>query len=286
MALTFQTRLESVEWKVEGDKFECRLTQPIAHFGYGEFVRRAGEPLTFRLKASAPLARAGSATVIAAAAPWQPGRGDINLGAARLTSGEVTLNASQAGSLFDGMLNGRSAVVRHDSGGGQVMEVRLLPVKFDKAYSDYQACTDKLLPVNFEQIKQAQIAFPHGGWELDADAKSRLQVLIDFLKEDPSINHIELAGHSDNSASRLTNRDVSRRRGLAAMEYLKAHGFPETQMTLRFYGESYPLVPNNSAANRAKNRRVTIILKRLAPVEKPSPPAADPAPGPATATTS
>ncbi|MGH8367688.1 MAG: OmpA family protein, partial [Pseudomonas sp.] len=51
MALTFQTRLENIEWKVEGDQFECRLTQPITDFGSGEFVRRAGEQATFRLKA-------------------------------------------------------------------------------------------------------------------------------------------------------------------------------------------------------------------------------------------
>src|SRR3546814_913985 len=43
MALTFQTRLESIEWTVEGDKFECRLSQPVTDFGSGEFVRQAGE---------------------------------------------------------------------------------------------------------------------------------------------------------------------------------------------------------------------------------------------------
>ncbi len=31
------------EWQVEGDQFECRLSQPIHQFGTGEFVRRAGE---------------------------------------------------------------------------------------------------------------------------------------------------------------------------------------------------------------------------------------------------
>ncbi|MCR3857507.1 OmpA family protein, partial [Pseudomonas aeruginosa] len=35
LAVTFQTRLESVEWKVEGDQFECRLSQPVANFGVG-----------------------------------------------------------------------------------------------------------------------------------------------------------------------------------------------------------------------------------------------------------
>ena len=51
MAMTFQTRLENIEWKVEGDKFECRLIQPITDFGSGAFVRRAGEQAVFRLNA-------------------------------------------------------------------------------------------------------------------------------------------------------------------------------------------------------------------------------------------
>ena len=46
-AISFQTRLEKVEWQVAGDKFECRLSQPITDFGAGEFVRRAGEPVSY-----------------------------------------------------------------------------------------------------------------------------------------------------------------------------------------------------------------------------------------------
>src|SRR5438128_404048 len=135
MALTFQTRLESIEWKVEGDKFECRLTQPITDFGSGEFVRRAGEQATFRLKAYNSTLGGGSATLLAAAAPWQPGRGDINLGSVRAGSGDVLFNSSQAqaGRLFSGLMDGRSPVVRHYSREGRVSEVRLLPVKFNKA---------------------------------------------------------------------------------------------------------------------------------------------------------
>ncbi|BCD87096.1 hypothetical protein PSm6_35030 [Pseudomonas solani] len=72
MAITFQTRLEKAEWAVEGDKFECRLSQPITDFGSGEFVRRAGEQVTFRLKARERWMGAGSATLLAAAAPGSP----------------------------------------------------------------------------------------------------------------------------------------------------------------------------------------------------------------------
>ncbi|MGQ7861412.1 flagellar protein MotY [Pseudomonas sp. 32A] len=284
MALTFQTRLENIEWKVEGDKFECRLSQPITDFGSGEFVRRAGEQATFRLKAFNGSFGAGSATLLAAAAPWQPGRGDINLGAVRVGNGDVLFNSSQAqaGRLFTGLLEGRTPTVRHYGRDGGYSEIRLLPVKFNKAYNDYQLCTTKLLPMNFEQVKQTEVGFPGGGIELDAAAKKKLSVIIEFMKADPTVNHIELDGHSDNSGNRLTNRDVSRRRALAVMDYFKANGIDESQITLRFHGESYPLAPNTNPANRAKNRRVNIQLERVAAPEKPAPQAK--APGNAAAT--
>ena len=273
MALTFQTRLESIEWTVEGDKFECRLTQPITDFGSGEFVRRAGEQATFRLKAYNSMVGGGSATLLAAAAPWQPGRGDINLGSVRIGSGNVLFNSSQvqAGRLISGLMDGRSPVVRHSSGDGRVSEVRLLPVKFSKAFNDYQSCVAKLLPKNFEQVKQTQIGFPGDGLDLDAQAKAQLQVMLEFMKADPTVNHIELDGHSDNSGNRLANRDLSRRRALAVMEFFKANGFQESQITVRFHGERYPLAPNTNAANRAKNRRVNVHLARVAPTEQPAP---------------
>ncbi|MNQ57077.1 Outer membrane porin F precursor [compost metagenome] len=273
MALTFQTRLESIEWKVEGDQFECRLTQPVTDFGSGEFVRRAGEQATFRLKAYNPMLAGGSATLLAAAAPWQPGRGDINLGSVRLGSGDVLFNSSQlqAGRLIGGLMDGRSPLVRHYAHDGRVSEVRLLPVRFSKAYADYQGCVAKLLPMNYDQVKQAQVGFPGGGIELDAQAKARLQVMLAFMKADPTVNHIEVDGHSDNSGNRLTNRDLSRRRALAVMDYLKANGIAESQITLRFHGERYPLAPNTNTANRAKNRRVNVQLERVEPAQDPAP---------------
>ncbi|MDU9033607.1 OmpA family protein [Pseudomonas corrugata] len=285
MALTFQTRLESIEWTVEGDKFECRLSQPITDFGSGEFVRRAGEQAIFRLKAYNPMMGGGSATLLAAAAPWQPGRGDINLGSVRIGSGDVLFDSSQiqAGRLISGLMEGRSPVVRRNTGDGHVSEVRLLPVHFNKAFSDYQGCVAKLLPKNFEQVKQTQIGFPGEGTDLDARAKAQLQVMLDFIKADPSVNHVELDGHSDNSGNRLTNRELSRRRALAVMDFFKANGFQESQITVRFHGERYPLVPNTSAANRARNRRVVVQLSRVAPTETPAPQPAAPAAAPAKA---
>ena len=288
-ALTFQTRMENIAWKVEGDQFECRLIQPVEGFGSGEFVRRAGEQPVFQLRSDSNVLGAGTASLLAAAAPWQPGRGDINLGSVRMARTGVLFSSSQgqASRLINGLLDGRSTVVRNYTGeAGRPMEVRVLPVSFAKAYSDYQVCASKLLPMNYDQVRQTQVGFPGGGTDLDASARARLDVILDYMKADPTVNHIELNGHSDNSGNRLTNRDLSRRRALAVADYFKAHGLTEEQITVRFHGEQYPLVKNNSAANRARNRRVNIELDRVAvvekPAEKPAEPVAPAAPAPAS----
>jgi outer membrane protein OmpA-like peptidoglycan-associated protein len=286
-AISFQTRLEKIEWQVEGDQFECRLSQPVTDFGAGVFVRRAGEQVTFSLKARERWLAAGNATLLAAAAPWQPQRGDINLGSVAVQPAEVLFNSTQEQGtrLLTGLLEGRSPLVRHRTAmGGQAIEVRLLPARFNKAYNDYLACTAKLLPVNFDQIRKSEVGFPGGGVVLDPLAMAKLEILLDFLKADPSVNRIQLDGHADNSGNRLTNRDLSRRRALAVMEYLKASGIAAEQIVMRFHGERYPLAPNTSEPNRAKNRRVTILLERVPQADVSEAPESAPAPAASAAT--
>lgn len=286
LALSFQTRLEKVEWQVEGDQFECRLSQPVTDFGSGVFVRRAGEQVTFSLKARERWLGTGNATLLAAAAPWQPGRGDINLGSVRVVPAEVLFNSSeeQGTRLLSGLLDGRSPVVRHRmTMGGGAVEVRLLPAKFTKAYNDYLDCTAKLLPVNFDQVRKSQVGFPGGGVDLEPLAQAKLGIILAFIKADPSINRIQLDGHADNAGNRLTNRDLSRRRALAVMEYFKDSGIPAEQITLRFHGERYPVAPNSNEANRAKNRRVSILLERVPEAVVPSAAEPEPAPVPSAA---
>ena len=40
------------------------------------------------------------------------------------------------------------------------------------------------------------------------------------------------------------------------LKYLKGKGVEESRMHSEGYGDTRPIVPNNSAANKAKNRRV------------------------------
>lgn len=265
LALTFQTPLEHVEWTVEGDRFECRLAQPVQGFGHGKFVRRAGEAPIFQLQGQEPWLSRGSAQLVAAAAPWRVNQGDINLGIVLVDNSGDSLQTSQqqAGRLLSALLEGRGPLIRHRTGQGDALEVRMLPARFSEAYQRYLDCTAGLLPYNFDQLKQTRIGFADTNMVLSASAKGRLQSIVDYLKEDPSVNQIELDGHSDSWGNRLSNREISRRRALTVKKFLIEHGVPEEQIIVRFHGERYPLKPNNTAANRALNRRVNVVLSRM-----------------------
>lgn len=263
-AITFQTRIEDVQWQVDGDRFECRLTQPIKGFGGGAFVRRAGEKVIFRVQTQEAWLSRGNAQLYAAAAPWQSAASDLQLGTVAVTRNERALesNQTQAGRLLTGLLEGRSPVVRHRTVQGEPLELRIMPTNFAQAYDDYLKCTTNLLPVNYDQIKQSIVRFD-SGYDLSEQTRKHLDVLLEYMAEDKTVNRVLLDGHSDSSGDRLLNRDVSRRRALAVQAYLMAKGIAEEDFVIRFHGERYPLKPNTNAANRAENRRVSIRLERI-----------------------
>jgi hypothetical protein len=126
----------------------------------------------------------------------------------------------------------------------------------------------------FRSGQTPQIGFPGGGIDLDAGAKARLQVMLEFMKADPTVNHIELDGHSDNSGNRLTNRDLSRARA-GGGRVLQGQWHRRIADHRALPWRALPLVPNNNAANRAKNRRVSVKLARWRrpPRQRPRKPA-------------
>lgn len=264
-AISFQTRVEHVEWQVEGDRFECRLSQPISGFGAGIFVRRAGEKTFLRWNSKEAWLKPGQAQLFAAAAQWQSAQADMPLGAIKVEKNERVAESdhAQGERLLVALLEGRSPVLRHETAQSEPLEVRVQPNGFAKGYSDFLACTQNLLPVNYGQIKQTVVRFDAGGYDLSEQTRRHLDVLLEYIGEDKSVNRILLDGHSDNSGDRLLNRDVSRRRALAVKAYLIAKGFPENEIIVRFHGERYPVRKNDSAANRAANRRVVIALERI-----------------------
>jgi outer membrane protein OmpA-like peptidoglycan-associated protein len=117
----------------------------------------------------------------------------------------------------------------------------------------------RLQNVNFETAK----------WDLPPEALPALDVIGQVLAKWPDLR-IEIGGHTDARGSDGYNRDLSQKRVQSVLAHLLKQ-FPDLkpeQYVTRGYGESQPIVPNTSALNMAKNRRVefkvlnTEVLRR------------------------
>ncbi|WP_304640905.1 flagellar protein MotY [Pseudomonas sp.] len=266
-ALTFQTRMEDVAWTVEGDQFECRLSQTVSGYGEAVFLRRAGERPIFQLKAWSNLMQPGQAQLYNDTPPWRPGSRTQMLGTANVLEGPIVIRVpqQQAGQMLAGLAEGLHPTIQRASWANTSTSVRVVvsSVGYQKAWQDFQSCSAKLLPMNIDQISRTAISFASGGTALSPGASAMLDVVLEYLAADQSIGNILLEGHSDNVGDRLTNRELSRQRVLTVQRYLVERGIAEDRFTLRFHGDRYPVASNATPDGRARNRRVMLSLERL-----------------------
>jgi OOP family OmpA-OmpF porin len=82
---------------------------------------------------------------------------------------------------------------------------------------------------------------------------------------------LEVQGHTDNAGSDAYNMKLSQSRADAVRAYLVAHGIEPGRLVSTGYGFHQPLVPNNSEANRALNRRVQFIRTEAGKTPTPPP---------------
>lgn len=83
----------------------------------------------------------------------------------------------------------------------------------------------------------------------------------DLLRDKLAIQSITIVGHTDNVGSHATNQKLSQRRALSVANYLASRGVSRGLMTVLGRGEVQPVANNATAAGRAKNRRVDIVIK-------------------------
>ncbi len=90
-----------------------------------------------------------------------------------------------------------------------------------------------------------------------------LDAIVATMQGNPSIQLIEIQGHTDERGDDAYNLELSDRRAKAVMKYLADKGVDEKRLTAQGYGETQPLDRRHNEAAWAKNRRVAfLILKR------------------------
>lgn len=89
---------------------------------------------------------------------------------------------------------------------------------------------------------------------------SELDKLSGFMRRvnSPDLLHIKIEGHTDSKGAAKYNKALSLKRARAVSYYLIQHGIKPSKITTKGFGEDFPLEPNDSDDNRAKNRRVKL----------------------------
>ncbi len=103
------------------------------------------------------------------------------------------------------------------------------------------------------------INFESGSASLTANSKYELDNLVTGLNAYPNVS-IEVAGHTDNVGDAAANMALSAARASAVAKYLSDRGISLNRIKPRGYGDSKPLVANDTPENQSKNRRTEFTI--------------------------
>lgn len=109
-----------------------------------------------------------------------------------------------------------------------------------------------------------QVNFVTDGAEILPASEGLLFEVADLLNTHPEITQVEIEGHTDDRGGAERNLDLSQRRADAVRTWLIDHGVTAARLTARGYGQTRSLVPNITASNRARNRRVAFTIRETA----------------------
>jgi OOP family OmpA-OmpF porin len=119
--------------------------------------------------------------------------------------------------------------------------------------------TPKGMPVNEVGCPPtlATVQFVTDQWTLDKEARSILDKAATFMITYPAAK-VEVQGHTDNTGPRRWNNTLSLWRAEAVIKYLLGKQVSADRLTPKGYGPDQPAVPNDTRADRAKNRRAEV----------------------------
>jgi outer membrane protein OmpA-like peptidoglycan-associated protein len=144
----------------------------------------------------------------------------------------------------------QTASVRQETPGQQALRIRLLR---DLApILDARDSPRGLLVTVPDSAFRAPAALGSGA----LDGLSRIASTV---RAHPGL-HLEVDGHTDNEGSDAYDQRLSEQRAAAVRDALVGAGIPPNAIIARGFGKSHPIESNETAAGRARNRRVEVVI--------------------------
>lgn len=101
------------------------------------------------------------------------------------------------------------------------------------------------------------IYFEYNSFELREDSHDELLRVIKLMHQNPTLT-IEVSAHTDDKGSPAFNKKLSEKRAKFVVDFMIARNVEEARLKPIGYGKDFPIVPNDTDLNRAKNRRLEL----------------------------
>jgi uncharacterized repeat protein (TIGR01451 family) len=90
-----------------------------------------------------------------------------------------------------------------------------------------------------------------------------LDQVATIFKNNPQLTKVRIEGHTDSDGSDAANLDLSQRRTESVLQYLTDKGVDKARLDPKGFGETKPVAPNDSKANKEMNRRVEFAIVEI-----------------------
>ena len=107
-----------------------------------------------------------------------------------------------------------------------------------------------------------KIQFAYDKSEILPASFAIMDELAKVIQENPHVQKVSIEGHASDEGEEQHNLILSKARAEAVRLYLVSKGVSADRLTSTGYGESKPLVANDSDAGREKNRRVEFHITK------------------------
>lgn len=111
-------------------------------------------------------------------------------------------------------------------------------------------------------ITTRPIFFRRSTAEIKTDSHAALDDVVALLIDHPELS-IRIEGHTDSNGGEKELIELSEKRAVAVLEFLKRQGIDDQRLTAKGFGAQKPISANDSEESREKNRRVEIRIQEF-----------------------
>ncbi len=290
----YTPNFDQTSWVNYSSKQACHLSQQIPYYGEFIFSHRADNKMSAGVWVDNPPQNEGYARLYSMPPTWKPTTASLDLGRILISPSQRPFNFKHqsARRLMKELELGNSPTIFYEDWLDAMDDVKIMvsPIGFRDALKKHHLCISKLDPMSIDdkakivsvksmssapktdnmisndQLKntfsdsdgETTVYFDTNIFNLTSEAKKTLNVLVDYVDNNPDYSVVVVTGHTDDVGTDPNNIALGQKRADKVRDYLVAKGVKKEMIQTISEGEHSPIKTNKTAIGRAENRRTHI----------------------------